>query len=206
MKKPYLQVRNEDNTILWVMLYDDPDAGPGIPVPTAQPGFTLIDAPEASTFTRAGRRATEVAFWRDGVIEWEDSVPLAAHIKAAIDATYPDVDAIYEAAVGRRTTEYTRAEEAAREYVAAEVKPAIVSSYITGHAERNPTGEVQTNEWAAQQIIERADAFRWAELQMRNARFAHQADMRAATSAEELEAVVESWRGFIEWLREILGV
>jgi len=124
----------------------------------------------------------------------------------AIAKTYPDVDAIYDAAVGRRVTEYARAEEAARAYLAAEVPPAVVSDYITGHATNNPTGQQQTNEWAARQIIERADAFRWAELQMRNVRFARQADMRAAGTPEELEAAVAQWEEFLTWLRLTLSL
>ena len=137
--------------------------------------------------------------------EWE-APPLDGLREAAIAKTYPDVDAIYDAAVGRRVTEYARAEEAARAYLAAEVEPDVVSDYITGHAMNNPTGEQQTNEWAARQIIERADAFRWAELQMRNVRFARQADMRAAVSPEELATAVGGWEEFLTWLRSTLDL
>jgi len=137
--------------------------------------------------------------------EWEGP-PLADLQAAAIAKTYADVDAIYDAAVGRRVSEYARAEEAARAYLAAEVEPSVVSDYITGHATNNPTGQQQTNEWAARQIIERADAFRWAELQMRNVRFARQADMRAAVSPEELATAVGGWEEFLTWLRSTLDL
>jgi hypothetical protein len=145
--------------------------------------------------------------WVDYGIEPEWMLPALEEAKAAaIARTYPDVDGVYRDAVGNRTTEYANAEAAAREYMAAEVKPEIVSGYLTGHARSNPTGEVQSNEWACQQIIERADAFRWAELQMRNVRFDRQADMRAATTDADLVAAVAAWEGFIVWLRATLGL
>lgn len=145
--------------------------------------------------------------WVDfGVMpEWE--APALAELQAeAIAKTYVDVDAVYDAAVGRRGTEYEQAEAAARAYLAAVVEPAVVSEYITGHAQNNPTGQQQTNEWAARQIIERADAFRWAALQMRTVRFARQADMRAATTTEELAAAVAEWEEFLTWLRSTLDL
>jgi len=138
--------------------------------------------------------------------QWVEVVPLAELQAAAIAKTYPDVDAVYDAAIGRRATEYANAEAAAREYLATEVRPTVVSGYITGHARSNPTGQQQTNEWAAYRIIERADSFRWAELQMRNVRFDRQADMRAAIAPEELAAAVREWDGFITWLRATLGL
>ncbi len=145
--------------------------------------------------------------WVDfGVMpEWEP--PALAGLQAeAIAKTYVDVDAVYDAAVGRRATEYEQAEAAARAYLAAAVEPAVVSEYITGHAQNNPTGQQQTNAWAARQIIERADAFRWAVLQMRSVRFARQTDMRAATTIEELAAAVTEWEEFLTWLRSTLDL
>jgi hypothetical protein len=138
--------------------------------------------------------------------EWVEVAPLAELRAAAIGKTYSDVDAVYDAAIGRRATEYANAEAAAREYLGADVKPELVSGYIAGHARSNPTGQQQTNEWAAQQIIDRADAFRWAELQMRNVRFDRQADMRAAATPEELAVAVGEWDSFILRLRSTLGL
>lgn len=149
---------------------------------------------------------TSRLMFAEGAVGWVGAVPLADLQAAAIAQTYVDVDAVYEAAIGRRVSEYQNAEAAAREYLVADVEPAVVSSYITGHARSNPTGQQQTNEWAARQIIERADAFRWAELQMRNVRFERQADMRAATSGTQLATAVDEWNTFITWLRATLGL
>jgi hypothetical protein len=168
----------------------------------AEGTLVLLDAP----IDWAGPTPTAVLHLVDGVQHWVEMGPLEQLKAEAVARTYADVDAVYDAAIGRRATEYASAEAAAREYLAAEVKPGAVSGYITGHARSNPTGEQQTNEWAAQQIIERADAFRWAELQMRNVRFDRQADMRAAAAPEELTAAVAEWDGFIFWLRSTLGL
>lgn len=144
--------------------------------------------------------------WNNGVPTWHETLSLDEQKVKTLARTYADVDAVYQQAIGMRATEYARAEEAARTYLAADPKPTVVSDYITGHAQHNPTGLVQDNEWAARQIIERADAFRWAELQMRNVRFARQADMRAATTGLELDTAVAAWEGFLVWLREMLGL
>lgn len=204
MMIPYLLVRENDGQIQCVAWRADPDAGPVKPHNPAPPGFVHVF--DAWGFTREGRRETELPYLRDTGIEWIETASLDDLKAAAIARTYPDVDAVYDAAIGRRATEYARAEEAARAFLAAEVKPAIVSGYITGHAEKNPTGQPQSNEWSAQQIIERADAFRWAELQMRNIRFARQADMRAAATHAELATAVSQWEEFIVWLRTLLSL
>jgi len=151
-------------------------------------------------------RPTCVLHWNDGAPEWRETLPLAERVASCVAQTYLDVDAVYETAIGNRTAEYTSAEEAAIAFLAADPKPIIASDYITGHALNNPTGQVQSEAWAAQQIIERADAFRWAALQMRNVRFAHQSSMREAATHEELDATVASWNEFITWLRGVLGL
>jgi predicted nucleotidyltransferase len=176
------------------------------PEDTADTYFVAVDPPfDLDASPR--RTATQVLRHLGGTeIGWVETLDMAMLIKRAIDQTYTDVDAIYQQAIGMRATEYARAEEAAHAYLAADPKPTVVSGYISGHAENNPTGQVQTHEWAAQQIIERADAFRWAELQMRNVRFARQADMRAATSEIELAMAVATWEDFLVWLREMLGL
>lgn len=139
-------------------------------------------------------------------VAWRDSLPLADQLAKHLAKTYTDVDAVYLAAVGSRTKEYEEAEAAARAYMAAETKPMVVSDFITSHAEHNPEGEVKTNEWAAQSIIERADAFKWAVRQMRSVRASSQAAMRAATTDAELAQAVTEWNDFIAWLRGVLDL
>lgn len=190
----------------WVSHYEsalEEEVGPSIPSTLGPYTYRLVDVAEvyAAPPTSTSRRR------RDGAeLVWVETAVLPSLLAAALAQTYLDVDAVYKDAIGMRATEYARAEEFARAYLAADPGPTVVSGYITGHAQHNPTGIQQTNDWAAQQIIERADVFRWAELQMRNVRFARQADMRAAATPEELAVAVDTWNGFITYLRALLGL
>lgn len=138
-----------------------------------------------------------------------DLVQMATDLKhsadAAIAVTYADVDAVYSDAVGQRGPEYTDAETDARAFVAAGYA-GTPSPYVSDFAAHNPTGAVQSNQWAADNIIARADAFKSAKLAMRTTRFVRQAEMRAATSAADLDAAVAKWKGFIVGLRAALGL
>jgi hypothetical protein len=187
------------------LAYDQPEVGPPLPLweGQAEGQIVLLDGP---IDWGGGGSDTAVLYMVDRVQRWVEMGPLEQLKAEAVARTYADVDAVYDAAIGRRATEYASAEAAAREYLATEMKPSVVSGYITGHARSNPTGQQQTNEWAAQQIIERADAFRWAELQMRNVRFDRQTDMRGAATPDELAAAVGTWSDFITWLRATLGL
>ncbi|MCC6071467.1 hypothetical protein ACFSQU_18160 [Massilia sp. GCM10020059] len=133
------------------------------------------------------------------------ALELTAAIAAAIAKTYADVDSIYTAAVGQRTQEYADAEAAARSFVVSGYSGSA-SEYVSDYALQNATGEVQTNAWAADQIIARADAFHAAKLAMRSARFARQAQMREATTAEELASAIGGWDDFIAATRAQLGL
>jgi hypothetical protein len=132
-------------------------------------------------------------------------VNLEALKTAAISSTYGDVDAVTAAAVGNRVEEYRDAESAARAFVEAGYV-GDVDEYVTSYARYNPTGLQQTNAWAADQIIARADAFRVAQRGMRTQRFASQAAMRQAETPEALAAAVKAWGHFIVGMRTALGV
>lgn len=198
----YAQVGQDDViSRVWEMDWENPAHAARMGTPRAGTRYEIL----ASWFDiHTAPTATSLPKFGEGVPYWLET-DITAAVAAAIAKTYVDVDTIYDLAVGRRTTEYSNAEAAAVAYKAAGFT-GPVSDYISGHAASNPTGQVQTNAWAAQQIIERADAFRWAELQMRNVRFARQAAMRAAASDEELAVAVGAWDGFIEFVRSNLGL
>lgn len=138
-------------------------------------------------------------------IEARAADSLAAAINAADRKTYTDVDTVTADAVGNRTEEYRDAEEAARAFAAAGYEGDVDLS-VSSYAQFNPTGEAQTNQWAADQIITRADAFRAAQKEMRAKRFESQAAIRAATNLDELNAAVAAWDQFIAETRSALGL
>jgi hypothetical protein len=132
-------------------------------------------------------------------------VDLSALRAAAIAATYADIDALVWDAVGRRTEEYKDAEADARAFTAsgsAEPAPESVAKF----AQKNPTMQVQTNAWAAQQVLARADALAAAKKAMRDQRFDSQWDMRAAATHDDLDAARSAWDAFIAGQRAALGL
>jgi hypothetical protein len=133
------------------------------------------------------------------------AVDMAALKDTALARTYADVDKVTFDAVGNRVEEYKDAEAAARAYVAAGYT-GDADSDISSYARHNPTGMEQTSQWAADQIIARADAFRAAQKAMRAKRFECQAAMRAATAPEGLAMAVQDWDGFITQTRADLGL
>lgn len=199
----FLETKADGEVLQWQRVVWEMEGPPAMPDPM---DGNVIHALSGPPQWPARKSPTAILFLVGDAVEWKEPMPLDDLKATAIAQTYHDVDGVYDAAIGRRATEYASAEVAAREYLAVDVKPEAVSGYITGHARSNPTGQQQTNEWAAQQIIARADAFRWAELQMRNVRFDRQADMRAATTPEELAAAVGAWTAFIAQLRGTLGL
>lgn len=185
----------------------DPEGFEGVPDlrPFPRGGLVFYPYQEPLIFTD-DNWPTGHLHWVDGEVVRLETAALEDLKAQTIAKTYADVDAVYIAAVGMRTPEYEEAEVVARAYLAAEVKPSPASEYITSHALNNPTGLVQSETWAAQQIVERADAFSWAKRQMRSVRFARQTQIRAATTHAELAAAVAEWDEFIAWLRDILAI
>lgn len=150
---------------------------------------------------------TSVLQWQDAwdAPQWVETAALADRINAAVARCYPDIDAIYADAVGNRTEEYRDAESDARSFKAAGYV-GTVSDYVHDFALHNPTGTAQTDQWAADQIIARADAFASAKLSMRSQRFASQAAMRAAATNADLDSAVSAWNSFIATTRQNLGL
>lgn len=148
--------------------------------------------------------------WRiDTLSQSTVAAALAKSKEVQIANTYTDVNNIYDLAIGSRVTEYTKAEAAARAFMADQVAPVngfVVSGYVSGFAVDNPTNQVQTNLWSAQVIIARADAFEEAQLALRTVRFTAQKAMRSSVNQTQLDAAVHDWKGFIERTRQQLDL
>ncbi len=190
---------------------DPPDfVGPIDEAPIVEHGAELLVWQAAPLRTLVRPSPWHRLTWAEGAAgpEWVSAaaVPdLAGMLAQALAQTYLDVDLVHRDAVGSRATEYQEAEAAARAVLAPGFEgPA--DDYVRGFALHNPTGQEQTDQWAAEQIVARADAFRWAQKSMRTLRFQRQAEMRAAVTAEELHSVVALWSGFIATLRAQLGL
>lgn len=148
---------------------------------------------------------THKLHWEDGKLQWVETWPLASLLVEALARCYTDIDAVVFDAVGNRGEEYKEAEVEARAFIdsgCAEPAPQSVQTF----AKKNPTMQVRSNEWAARQVIGRADALAAAKRDMRDQRFISQYDMRAATTVDELNLAVKAWSDFIASTRAALGL
>lgn len=124
---------------------------------------------------------------------------------AAIAKTVSDFDNVVRDAIGNRLNIYLECEKAAREYVAAGYT-GDVSQLVSAYAMCNPTKQVQTNQWAADAIIARADFLRSKEQALHIQRLASQSEMRHAVYKSHLEAAVNTWNAYVTQMRADLGL
>jgi len=155
----------------------------------------------------AGPTPTSALYWSGSGPVWVETSPVtfAQRRQNAVNKCLVDVDLVTTAAVGARGKEYVKAEIAARAYKSANYT-GDVHSYVSSYALYNPTRLPQSNQWAADVIIARADAFEAAEEALRTERFRLQHGMYGATNDAELAAPVAEWNGFINGLRAQLGI
>ena len=124
-----------------------------------------------------------------------DKLPARDKLIRQIDM---DADAIYAAVQGNRGNEYALAEQDAIAFKAASYTgtvPASVQSWATAKA--------QTAQWAADDILATASAWRTAMGAIRSNRLQRKEQARVAT---DLAPVAAAWNGFVVAIRSQLGV
>lgn len=112
-----------------------------------------------------------------------------------------DIDSIVTKVVGRRETEYLKAEEQALAYIAANYTgavPAFVQSWATA--------KNQTATWSADDIAATAAAWRTAQASMRANRLKHKEDARNAADAAALSLIETSWNTFLAAIKTQLVI
>jgi hypothetical protein len=120
---------------------------------------------------------------------------------AAIKQIDADVDAIYGAVTGNRTSEYTRARDAAQVYKDAGYTGAVPSS-VQGWA----TAKGWTATQAADDILATAAAWIAAQDAIRNARLLRKEQVRAATDKAGIGTALAAWAAFVVYIKGQLGV
>lgn len=108
-------------------------------------------------------------------------------------------DELITAAIGRRDTEYLQAEKQAQEFIAAGYK-GNTYPYVSSWA----TAKNETNEWAADNIIETATAWREVQSDLRAKRLMHKENVRNSETQEEIDTVMASWQLYIKTLKQSL--
>lgn len=118
--------------------------------------------------------------------------PVEDQKKNLITRIDADADAIYASALGNRETEYKQAEAEASAFRAAGYL-GQVPEYVQAWA----SVKGASAQWAADNILSTATAWRAAQAQIRTNRLACKEAARAATTAEELAPVVAQWDAFV---------
>jgi hypothetical protein len=126
---------------------------------------------------------------------------LSALVAAFILKVDADVDAIYAAAIGNRTTEYTLAEEDAQAY-----KTAGYAGTVPASVQAWATAKSATATWSADDILATATAWRGAQATIRAARLLRKEEARVAADVGALAVIEAAWAGFVVAIRTSLGI
>lgn len=126
---------------------------------------------------------------------------LAAKKTRAIADVDADVDAIVDEVIGNRGFEYKNAYADALAY-----KAAVYSGSVPRSVQHWATMNIQTTQWAADNVIATADAWTGAEVAMREHRLEAKKAMRDATTSAQLTAAVQAWNAFVSYIRGQLGI
>lgn len=143
--------------------------------------------------------AGQVVGLSSGLAIQPGSIHDAAGVLTKIDA---DVDLIYGAVLGNRGPEYDLAEQDATAYKNAGYTgsvPASVASWVAANAGK-------TAQWAADDILATAAAWRAAQAQIRATRLVSKAAARATADVAGLVPVLTQWAIFVAAARAQLGV
>lgn len=128
--------------------------------------------------------------------------PTVAAMRArALPTIDHDVDAVYATVIGQRGIEYQEAEADAQAYKDAGYTgtvPASLAAWVSASG--------MTPRAASDDILATAAAWRTAALAMRTQRLAAKAEVRAATTVEQVQAAAAAWRATINAIRAQLGL
>ncbi len=125
-----------------------------------------------------------------------------AELKAnAIRGIDSDTDAIYGAVLGNRGIEYQDAGTAATAY-----KAAGYSGTVPSEVQSWATAKAQTAQWAADDILSTATAWKIAQDAIRSTRLTKKEAVRNSADATAVATILAAWSGFVAYIRGQLGV
>lgn len=149
-----------------------------------------------------------IPFTAQEEIDWQAAQDAAAttvfpNAKAVlikqIDA---DTDALVQAVIGNRTSEYELAEKEANDYKTAGYPASPVPGSVSAWA----AAKGWTNTQAADDIIATATGWRTAQASIRANRLLHKENARNAADVTALDTVKSSWSAFLTTIKGQLGV
>lgn len=108
-------------------------------------------------------------------------------------------DDVITAVIGRRDTEYLQAEKQAQEFIDAGYT-GNTHPYVSSWA----IAKNETDEWAADNIIETATAWREVQSDLRAKRLLHKENVRNSATQQDIDTVMASWQLYIKTLKQSL--
>lgn len=130
-----------------------------------------------------------------------DTIPQSVFITQFVKQIDTDVDYIYDAVVGSRTSEYALAESDARYYVNASYAGVVPNSVqALADAKAWPAAK------AADDIISKASAWKAVQVEVRAKRLAAKEKTKTSTSEATLEIIKTDWSNFLVAIKSQLGI
>lgn len=126
-------------------------------------------------------------------------IELSARIKDALSSIDALNDTLITLVIGRRDTEYLIAEHQAQEYIKSGYKGNSFP-YVSSWA----IAKNETDEWAADNIIETATAWREVQSDLRAKRLLHKENVRNSATLQDIDTVMASWQLYIKTLKQSL--
>ncbi len=168
--------------------------------PTAVPDYNAMTH-KAVESTVAFIDGAYVQVWEIVALGAEELEPLlSARRLAVMKQIDSDADQIYSDIMGNRLAEYTEAEAQASAYKAAGYT-GDVGDMVSVWA----TASGNDAEWAADDILAQAAAWRTAQAAIRGQRLTHKTQVRGAATALEIDSALLSWETFVAALRDELA-
>ena len=134
------------------------------------------------------------------VSESETRQLLDAKMSALVDVDLSNDDVV-TAVIGRRDTEYLMAEKQAQAYIDAGYK-GDTFPYVDSWAQAKSVDQ----KWAADNIIETATAWRTIQADMRAKRLHSKEQIRNATTVDQIAAICEQWKQYVDIIKNQLGI
>jgi hypothetical protein len=125
---------------------------------------------------------------------------LDAKMSALVDVDLSNDDVV-TAVIGRRDTEYLMAEKQAQAYIDAGYK-GDTFPYVDSWAQAKSVDQ----KWAADNIIETATAWRTIQADMRAKRLHSKEQIRNATAVDQIAAICEQWKQYVDIIKNQLGI
>lgn len=131
----------------------------------------------------------------------QQSLVLPNTKKSLLELVNNDDNSIYSAAIGNKLSEYQIAEIDALTYKTSGYTGVVAESIQSWADAKNWTAKQ-----AADDILQQAQVWRWAQGVIRRNRLKAKEDIKSAPTKEQADIVYAEWKEFVVYIRNLLGI